>query len=124
MYTKTVSMAQLPQGNFLSNLIDSEPSDPELTDNYFHKQMLRSGLGKARHFYTSYLEIFTICTVQQRQMTYSQLSPAVETTRWRVRTEVSSLHREKTLHSCMLPTTCRTDKTNSSHETVVKKRSE
>lgn len=59
-------MAQLPQGNFLSNLIESEPSDTELTDIYFHKQMLWSGLGKARHFHTSYLEIFTICAVQQR----------------------------------------------------------
>lgn len=40
MYTKTVSMAQLPQGNFLSNLTESEPSDLELTNAYYCKQML------------------------------------------------------------------------------------
>jgi len=55
-------MAQLPQGNFLSNLAESEPSDLELISAYFLKL-----LGKRStllHICKPCLQIFTFYAAQ------------------------------------------------------------
>lgn len=43
-------MAQLPQGNFLSNFTESEPSDLELTNAYFRNKYYGVTWGKLDTF--------------------------------------------------------------------------